>query len=89
MSQEFIDSDYNKYDYRIDHTTVKDEFTFMKFLINLRNSKRQNKMIWSSNTVEDFLDSTIRGNEDRLQTDGTRNPWSRMAEMLEIGAVYE
>lgn len=77
----------------LSYRSVTDETSFMKFLINLRNSKQKNAINWAHDDVHGFLDGTIRAYEDGFENNYEENknlnPWARMAKILLTGAYYE
>jgi hypothetical protein len=86
----FENTNYSPY---ISYQNVTDETSFMKFLINLRNSKKNNKINWAYDDIEGFLDGTVRAYEDGFENNYEENkklnPWARMAKILITGAYYE
>jgi hypothetical protein len=92
----FENTNYSPY---ISCRNVTDETSFMKFLINLRNSKKieetdkKKTLNWAYDDISGFLDGAVRGYEDGFEVNYEHNknlnPWARMAKILETGAFYE
>lgn len=83
----FENTNYSPY---LSYRNVTDETSFMKFLINLRNSKEKNAINWAYDDIYGFLDGTVRAYEDGFENNYEENknlnPWARMAKILITGA---